>query len=184
VTRRLVERCLDGDELAWGELVDRYQGLVYAVLRRARLRPEDQGDVFQNVWILLYRRLSAIRDPERIGGWLMTTTLREAMLARRSARGAVPIEREDGEQDLAIGSVRPVAEDELVRIERAQILKEEVAALPERCRAIVDEFLREGGTSDYDAMSARLGIPRGSIGPTRARCFARLRDRLVARGVL
>ena len=83
----LIERCLRGEEGAWSELIARYQGLIYSVPRRMGLTPDDAADVFQRVCILLYQRLDSIRDPNRLGGWLLTTAFHRGA-SRQSAPSA------------------------------------------------------------------------------------------------
>ena len=184
--QELIELCLRGDDDAWRELIARYQGLIYSVPRRIGLSPEDSADVFQRVCILLYSRLSAIRDPSRLGGWLLTTATREALRAARRARRDVPLDPSSEEEDLpSIDPVdlRPLADEEYGDLQRAQSLRSALAELPERCRIILEEFLREEGAGNYRDIARRLGIPIGSIGPTRARCLAQLRERLRSRGI-
>jgi RNA polymerase sigma factor (sigma-70 family) len=179
--QELIERCLAGDDAAWGELVARYQGLVYSVPRRMGLSAEDAADVFQTVWVLLYRRLGSVRDPVRLGGWLLTTATREAVRASRRARAAALRE----EADAAEASCRdtlPLADEQREAIERAQILRSALAELSERCRLLLEAFLA-ADEPNYRDVARRLGIPVGSIGPTRARCLARLRELLESRGL-
>ena len=181
----LFDRCLSGDEAAWAELITRYRGLIYAVPRRIGLSPEDSGDVFQRVCLLLYQRLDSIRDPNRLGGWLLTTATREAIRVSRRSRRDVPIDsgRDDKgtSAEDAVPDIRPLPDDERETIERSQMLRSALLELSERCRVLLEEFLRDDG-ANYRDVARRLDIPIGSIGPTRARCFSRLREVLVERG--
>ncbi|MFB7473336.1 hypothetical protein [Kitasatospora sp. NPDC056184] len=68
----------------------------------------------------------------------------------------------------------PSAEDEVLAGLRRRLLREAVAALPGRCPQLV-AALAEDPPPTYRELSHRLGMPRGSIGPTRARCLACLR---------
>lgn len=184
----LVDRCLGGDDAAWAELIGRYQGLIYSVPRRMGLSAEDSADVFQRTCILLYQRLGAIRDPGKLGGWLLTTASREAMRTSRRVRRDVPLDAGRGLEDEAPPApeprdARPLADDQCAELERAQLLRSALAELSERCRGILGEFLNEDATDSYKDVARRLGIPIGSIGPTRARCLAQLRALLVERGL-
>jgi RNA polymerase sigma factor (sigma-70 family) len=182
----LVDLCLRGDECAWSELVSRYQGLIYSVPRRMGLSPDDSADVFQRVCILLYQRLGAIRDPERLGGWLLTTASREAVRVGRRARRDVSLDGDDLEgshRQRDIRDLTPLADDVCAELERAQLLRSALADLSARCRTILAEFLREDATDSYRDIARRLGIPIGSIGPTRARCLAQLRELLRVHGI-
>jgi DNA-directed RNA polymerase specialized sigma24 family protein len=77
----------------------------------------------------------------------------------------------------------PLADEYCADLERAQILRSALAELPERCQTILNEFLQEESSDNYRDIARRLQIPIGSIGPTRARCLAQLRERLRARGI-
>lgn len=183
----LIERCLSGDDAAWRELISRYQGLIFSVPRRMGLSHEASADVFQCVCVLLYQRLGSIRDPNRLGGWLLTTASREAIRASRRAKRTVPIEsgREDaaGSTENDLPDLRPLADEDRETLERAQLLRSALAEMSDRCRTLLEAFLNDE-EANYRDVARRLGIPIGSIGPTRARCFAKLKDLLAARGLV
>jgi DNA-directed RNA polymerase specialized sigma24 family protein len=61
--------------------------------------------------------------------------------------------------------------------ERAARLRAAIAHLPARCGALLGALL-DDPTADYETLAARLGVPRGSIGPTRSHCLECLRRRL------
>jgi DNA-directed RNA polymerase specialized sigma24 family protein len=82
-TSELVARASSGDQGAWDQLVERYGGMVWAVARARGLGPHDGGDVSQVTWLLLTQHLAALKEPERLGVWLLRTALREAYRMRR-----------------------------------------------------------------------------------------------------
>jgi RNA polymerase sigma factor (sigma-70 family) len=185
----LIERCLKGDDTAWSELIKRYQGLIYSVPRRRGLGPDDAADVFQRVCILLYQALGTIRNPERLGGWLLTTASRETTRVARRQRREAPAESytiDNEKQDVHVSrepiDLQPLADEIREELERAQLLRSALVELSERCRVLLEAFLADEAL-DYKDIARRLGIPIGSIGPTRARCFAKLKALLVARGL-
>ena len=77
-TSELVARANLGDPAAWDQLVDRYGGTVWAVARAQGLRPDDAADVSHVTWLLLTQHLGTLRQPERLGSWLLRTATREA----------------------------------------------------------------------------------------------------------
>ncbi|MCC6745370.1 MAG: sigma-70 family RNA polymerase sigma factor [Acidobacteria bacterium] len=182
----LIDQCLAGDDAAWRELISRYQGLIYSVPRRMGLSPEASADIFQCVCVLLYQRLGTIRDPARLGGWLLTTASREAIRASRRAKRTVSLEneREDGASstDSDLPDVRPLADEDREKLERAQLLRSALSEMSDRCRTLLEAFLNDDD-ANYRDVARRLGIPIGSIGPTRARCFAKLKEMLAVRGL-
>ena len=72
------------------------------------------------------------------------------------------------------GGQTAMAEDELLRAERHATLREAFTHLPPRCQQLI-ALLIEDPPVPYTEISARLGIPVGSIGPCRGRCLDNLR---------
>ncbi|MFM9959008.1 MAG: RNA polymerase sigma factor [Phycisphaerales bacterium] len=166
----LIERCLKGDQSAWSALVDQYAGLVYAVARRCGLREDQCDDVAQAVFSTLVRRLSSIREPKALAGWLSMTAQREAWRVKKhSAKFEA---QSEGAADAG-----PDPSDRFTDLEQAQRVREALAELGHRCQEIL-KALAASAKPDYAALSQRLGIPMGSIGPTRARCLAKLGELL------
>jgi RNA polymerase sigma factor (sigma-70 family) len=182
--RELVERCLRGDDGAWDCLLARYERLLYAICSRMRLSPDDATEVFQEVAVRLVHWLPSIREPERIAGWLAVTTRREAIrYLRRAARDVLfdPRDPEDVPWRHEPVDVQAPADEQLFELERAQILESSLAEMPEPCQSILRAFLGEG--ESYHQIAARLGVPIGSLGPTRARCLTKLRKLVRQRGL-
>ena len=169
----LVARARDGDQHAWNALVKRYAPMLWSICRRYRLVGADAEDVAQTVWLQLVDQLDNIRDPAAIAGWLATTTRRECYRALRAAR-----QHQIGWQALDAQSIpdeqAQMAEQELLAAERHAALREALAHLAPRDQQLI-AVLIEDPPVPYAEISARLGIPVGSIGPSRARCLARLR---------
>src|SRR5215831_5363920 len=170
----LVTRARTGERQAWDALVERYSPLVWSVCHRHRADGIDLNDVGQNVWLHLVERLDQIRDPAALPGWLTTTAQRECWRALREARrpqaaGYVLDFEIIPDQQSAI------AEDELLAAERHAALREAFADLPASCQQLVALLIADLPVS-YAEISAKLGIPGGSIGPTRGRCLNKLRS--------
>jgi RNA polymerase sigma factor (sigma-70 family) len=168
---QLVEAARGGDPAAWDALVDRYLPLVTAVIRRLRLSPADADDVNQTVWLRLVEHLDRLREPRALPGWLATTARHEGLrLLKRRGRELVV---DPGGVTFDIAEVRDPGES-LVEDLRSHALREAMLELPARQRELLLLLLADPPLS-YEDISARLGIPRGSIGPTRARALAQLR---------
>jgi len=169
----LVAAAEQGDEGAWGEIVDRYTPLVVAVVRRFRLSPAELQDVAQTVWLRLVEHLGDLREPRALPKWLITTAEREGL---RAATASSRTQLRDPQDEA--WAARLVVEDDqdadLVRSERHVALMEGFAALSSRQRELLT-LLSEDPPVPYAEISRRTGIPVGAIGPTRARALARLR---------
>jgi RNA polymerase sigma factor (sigma-70 family) len=169
----LVTRARDGDQQAWDALVDRHAPLIWSICRRYRLGSADAQDVAQTVWLRLIDQLGKIRDPAAIAGWLATTTRRECYRALRAARRSQATWPELDAETIPDVQAR-TAEHELLAAERHAALREALAQLTPRERQLM-AVLTADPPVPYVEISARLGIPVGSIGPTRGRCLDKLR---------
>jgi RNA polymerase sigma factor (sigma-70 family) len=170
----LVTRAGNGEQQAWDALIERYAPLVWSICRKYRLSSADASDVGQNVWLHLVERLDKIRDPAALPGWLATTTRHECLRAMREARrpqAAGYLADVENVPDQQSGLV----EDDLLLAERHAALREAFAHLPPSGQQLLT-LLTADPPMPYAEISARLGIPVGSIGPTRSRCLDKLRS--------
>ncbi|WP_148615253.1 RNA polymerase sigma factor [Nocardioides rubriscoriae] len=168
----LVAAAQGGDQDAWDAIVERFVPLVGAIARQHRLSEADGDDVSQTVWLRLVEHLGDLREPAALPGWIRTTTRHECLrviAVRGRTRPADP--QEDRVLD---GVVDDVAGDDLVAVERRQALREALAELPAARRELLLLLLADPPVG-YAEISERLGIPIGSIGPTRARALEQLR---------
>ena len=171
-TAALVSAALAGDQRAWDVLVDRYTGLLWAVARAHRLSTPDAADVVQTTWLRCVEHLDRVRDAERLGPWLATTARRECLRSLQRAGRQVP--SDDDRLFDPPDTAQQAPDASLLRRERAGVLWGAVDALPDRCRRLL-RVLMADPPPPYEAVSAALGMPVGSIGPTRSRCLDRLR---------
>ena len=174
----LLAQAADGSQDAWDAIVRRFERLVWAVARSYRLDSADAADVVQTTWLRLVEHLTRINDPERLGAWLATTARREALrVARRSGR-----EQLDGDDELAaVPDATASVEESLLSSERDAVVLRAVRRLDERCQRLL-RVLSASPPPRYDAVAEALGMPIGSIGPTRGRCLQRLRTALADLG--
>ena len=130
-------------------------------------------DVGQRVWLQLVSELDKVRDPAALSGWLATTTYRECGTISRATRRSQALGRVlDAERipDQQAGAI----EQELLAAERHAALHEALTRLPPCCQRLI-AVLIEDPPVPYAQISARLGLPVGSIGPSRSRCLEKLR---------
>jgi RNA polymerase sigma factor (sigma-70 family) len=180
----LVSRCLDGDAAAWDALVRRYQRLVYAIALRASLDEHGAADVFQTVFARLVQFLPRISEPAKLQAWIVTTAKREVLLLRRRADRTVPMtvpgdDVSAGPPGWEIADDSPLPDEALDELQQLAQVRLALERLDKRCRRLLLELFGDNEKVAYDNVALRLGIPRGSIGPTRSRCLAKLRSSLL-----
>jgi RNA polymerase sigma factor (sigma-70 family) len=181
-TAGLLARARGGDQAAWNALVEQHTGLLWSVARAYRLDTASAGDAIQTTWLRLVEHLDRIQDPERLGGWLATTVRRECLqVLRRNTR-----ERLAPSSDMTLDAIDEAAEPldaGLLADERDAALWVAFRGIPDRCQRLLRVLMATPPPS-YEQASAALDMPIGSIGPTRARCLARLRALLEPTGLL
>jgi RNA polymerase sigma factor (sigma-70 family) len=156
--------------------VDGTTALLWHTARGQGLTGPQAEDVVQNTWLLLVQHADRITDPGGVLKWLLTTTRREAWaMARRSRREEVREDLGDAREDV------PVQDDTLevvVRSHEQGLLWRHFKDLPERCQVLL-RVIALAERPDYAQVAEALGMPVGSIGPTRGRCLAKLRMALL-----
>ena len=96
-------------------------------------------------------------------------------MALKRRREAAREDREENTVANLADSGDAVGED-LERIERQHQVRTALAGASERCKRLIEALYYEDPTPSYAELSQRLGVPVGSLGPTRARCMERLKD--------
>ncbi len=164
----LVKSAAGGDPAAWQALVESFSGLIWSIARGYRLGSADAADVVQTVWLRLAEHLGRIENPDHIGAWLATTARRESL---RIARGGAQTDEASPEQAVL------QAEQARLDAQRARRLWRAFSELSARCQQLLRVLIATPPPT-YAEAAAALGVPVGSIGPTRARCLQQLRRRL------
>ena len=157
----------------------RYRRLIYSIPVRFSFSSADASDVFQAVCLKLIEHLQDLKDENKVSAWLITTTTRQcihvkSLKYRESSSEAEfeePIDPADNLEEFQI-----VAQQQ-------QTVRDAVDQLPERCRGLIEMLYFDARNPSYEQISQALRMPVASIGPTRARCFDKLRTVLRRRGI-
>jgi RNA polymerase sigma factor (sigma-70 family) len=174
---RLVKQAGAGNTRAWEGLIDKYGRLIWSITRDFKLRESDAADVFQTTWMRLVEHIDRIEHADRVGSWLAATARNECLRCLASHKRLV-LAKEDTDFDRP-AEHGPEVDEALLAGERAQIVREAVTQLPHRWQRLMNMLMSDPPAS-YATISDELGLPVGSIGPTRGRCLARLRVLLEA----
>lgn len=167
----LVRCAAEGDRWSWERIVDQYARIIWAVTRDFRLAESDAADVAQATWLRLFEHINRLEYPARVGSWLAVTARREC-LRHVAARKRVVLVHDDDLHDVVAHG--PEVDERLLANERAQAVREAMSGLPGQWQRML-ELLMADPPASYAEISDQLGLPIGSIGPTRGRCLERLR---------
>lgn len=171
----------DGDRAAFDDLMKMVTPLLWHTARGQGVDRVAAEDVLQTVWLSLLRHADSVRDPRTVVKWLLTSTRREAWRVRQRERGGhltrEPLDGSPGTGGDWDGPTAPEQEPEALVLlgQRQQLLWQHVQQLPPRCRALM-RVIAFADRPDYAQIALSLGMPVGSIGPTRGRCLAKLHD--------
>jgi len=174
----------EGDRAALDELVGLLTPLLWHTVRAQGIDPVAAEDVVQTIWMRLLHSSDSIRDPQTVVKWLLTAARREAWRVRRRARSEMvrtaALFGQEGDE-LTTLPIQPgeLPDEVVLRDSRQRLLWEHVGGLPDRCRELM-RVIAFADRPDYALIAESLGMPVGSIGPTRGRCLAKLRQVLAS----
>jgi RNA polymerase sigma factor (sigma-70 family) len=168
---RLFAEYRDGDQARMGDLVRVLTPILWHTARAARLDSPTAEDVLQTVWLTLIRKSDTITEPRAVLQWLVVSTKREAWKVAKNQIRFRPEHLESTTSDPDYGDS---IEDTVLRDESDNSLWRHIERLPERCRTLL-RVIAFADRPDYAELARALGMPQGSIGPTRGRCLAKLR---------
>lgn len=166
----LLEEARSGSRQGLDEIVRELTPLLWHVARSEGLDEQRGADVVQATWLTLLGSIEGIRTPAALTGWLVTVTKREAWRVQASGRVE---DGDDGVLDrLPDPAERP--DEWVVADEQRKQLWQAVAQLSERCQRLM-RVVAFTHRPNYEEVGISMGMARGSVGPTRGRCLARLR---------
>jgi RNA polymerase sigma factor (sigma-70 family) len=168
----LIQACRRGAALAWDQVLERFERLVYSIPLSYGLSSDDAADIAQTTFTLLLEALDNLRPDTRLSAWLATVARRHTwrMLAQRR-RESVGAEDDLADDEGLGGATNPTA-----RWEQVVWLEHALSQLDERCRDLLLKLYFAPEQPSYAEVAAQFKMPVGSLGPTRARCLERLKQ--------
>ena len=176
---RLVQRCLEGDDSAWADLIAKYKNLIFSIPVRYGFSQEDSADIFQQVCMDLLSGLQGLREPDALPAWLIQVT-RNRCFRKKREHLHQNIETID---EATLPQSQELDENVIAKAEEDQRLREVLRELSPRCRDLVNMLFFEVPPKPYEEIAKKLGLAVGSVGLTRRRCLDKLQQKLVAMGV-
>jgi RNA polymerase sigma-70 factor (ECF subfamily) len=174
----LIEATLRGDSAAFGALVRKYQDRLITALRSVSGSSEEAEDIAQEAFVQAYLKLPAFAGESAFYTWLYRIAFNGAISRRRKQRstGSVDERREaSGAEPRDEGESAP---ERVLRQERARLIQQAVAELPEEFRTVL--VLREMEGCDYDTIAQILELPIGTVRSRLHRARLQLKEILAA----
>ncbi|MFN0128511.1 MAG: RNA polymerase sigma factor [Verrucomicrobiales bacterium] len=162
----LVSLAQSGDKRAFVPIVARHQSMVYGVALGILGDFAASEDAAQEAFVLAWRRLSDLQNPEKLRGWLARIARNAALGQRRRNRNKVagPLE----EEDVLADEDRPSPDVQAAHEEEAALVRSSLARLPETYRLPLvmfycqDRSVREVAEAlDLSEEAVRKRIARG-----------------------
>lgn len=171
--RTLIDRCRAGDDTAFGELVDRYKDLVYAVVYRMVPDRSQTDDIAQDVFLKVHRGLPYFRGEARLSTWIFRIVQNVCTQARgRRAHERSVHPGRSGQRPPEPGA----ADGAFADLELRDRLDKAIAQLPEQYQLLVAAHYLKG--VQYEALAEALGLPLGTVKTHLYRAKRRLRELL------
>jgi RNA polymerase sigma factor (sigma-70 family) len=174
----LVQACIQGDQRAWEELIDKYKRLIYSVPLRYGATREDAADVFQSVCIEVFNSLNQLKNAGSLRSWLITVAVRQSYRWKKKQSNHVELDAMEPEMAEELAAVPEIME----QVEQEQIVRDVVSKLSPRNAELVRLLFFEHPPLPYTEVARRLGLATGSIGFIRGRCLERLKKLLLESG--
>ncbi len=160
-------------DAGFDRLYIRYRRYLVNTLVKYHATPEIAEECVQDAFTALWKRRSDIRtdDSGSMIRWLMKSSYRNFLKANR---------RDPPVSDVEHFDQRDPYDPYKIGFNPESLIAYAASGLPKKDRMLLNCFLSK---KSYDNISTELGIPKGSIGPTRQRLLRRMRERLEGRGL-
>lgn len=153
----LVERCRQGDETAFRELVDQYKGLVFAVIARSVTNRARAEELAQDVFLKIHKGLPYFRGESKLSTWIFRIVV-NVLSQERPELASTSLDAEDDHRP----KHEPVAGDrafsELVMKDR---LQKAIERLPVPYQVLINGHYLKG--MRYEELAEALEMPMGTV---------------------
>jgi RNA polymerase sigma-70 factor, ECF subfamily len=157
----LIELARNGDRAAFGDLVERYQHVVFRAALAALRSREDAEEVAQEAMVSAYQKLGSFRGEASFKTWLLTITWNRAMDRRRQVGHWLHrFVSHDGEDGFELPSGQPSHEAALIAEESRREVRRLLGTLPAKYREAL--LLSASGDHTFDEIGRLLGVPTGT----------------------
>src|SRR5215471_16971770 len=158
----LIQRCLQGDQLAWEQIVKQYWRKVFNVAYKFVGKHDEAEDLTQDIFLKIFKSLDTFDRRANFQTWLISVSRNLCIDHYRSVRK----ERETIDRDVDTGELAPASPEPgpvaaLEQRDRVALLKQALSALPDTLRTAV--LMRDIQELSYQEIADRLRLPEGTV---------------------
>ncbi|MEW5981969.1 MAG: sigma-70 family RNA polymerase sigma factor [Acidobacteriota bacterium] len=158
----LIERCLQGDQVAWDAIVRLYWRRVFNVAYKFVGRHDEAEDLAQEIFLKVFKSLATFDRRANFQTWLISVSRNLCIDHYRSVRR----ERETIDRDISADDLTPASADagpllQLERTDLARQLRRALQELPDALRTAV--VMRDIQELSYQEIADRLNLPEGTV---------------------
>jgi RNA polymerase sigma-70 factor (ECF subfamily) len=158
----IIERCLSGDQAAWGVIVDRHRRKVFNLAYKFVGRHDEAEDLTQDIFVKIFKALHTFDRRANFQTWLISISRNLCIDHYRSVRK----ERATMARDVDASELTPVSRERgpyaaLEHADLKDIIRRAMAELPEALRVAVT--LRDLQEFSYQEIADRLHLPEGTV---------------------
>lgn len=165
---KLVQQALEGDQRAFGELLERYRDSVYFTLLKMVNNKDDADDLTIEAFGKAFKRLHQYSPAYAFSTWLFKIASNNCIDFMRSkkVRPTFSLDRtiendEGGEISIDVKADSLTPEERIIKKQKIKLMHEIVTKLKPRYRSLIE--MRYFNEMSYDEISQELGIPLGTV---------------------
>lgn len=158
----LVAAVQNGEQDAFSHIISRYQGKIFAYIKRLINHPDDATDITQDVFMKAYRHLNTVDTSRKFSSWLYRIAHNESVnWLKKKTRAKVESLDAHMENGGQFASKVDLAET-YAREEEQKSVREAIDSLPDKYREVMERrYLKQ---QSYQEISAALGKPINTVG--------------------
>ena len=153
----LVERCRQGDETAFRELVDLYKGLVFGLISRSIANPARSEELAQDVFLKVHKGLPYFRGEAKLSTWIYRIVI-NVLSQERPELASVSLDEERADRPRPEPSADDRSFGDLVMKDR---LQKAIERLPIQYQVLVNGHYMKG--MRYEDLAEALDLPMGTV---------------------
>lgn len=179
--QKLLENAQNGDNMAFEELILKYEKLIYNVAYRILQNPEDARDISQESLIKIYKNLKNCPHIKAFKNWSCAITTNSCIdyLRYKNKRQATSLDaklEEESSNYFQVPSDDPSPEQETISKEDAKTLYKAINELSEKDKSMI--VLRDINSYSYQEIAEIMDLNIGTVKSKISRARNKLKDAL------